>query len=60
MVPSKYYKVLGDKDHGGFWKQTAIAIALIVAEAFVCKTLRFISIVSNSFACYRNIEVTSR
>jgi hypothetical protein len=35
MVPSKYYKVLGDKDQNGFWKQTAIAVSLIVAEAFV-------------------------
>ncbi|XP_053388621.1 lysosomal cobalamin transporter ABCD4-like [Mercenaria mercenaria] len=35
MVPSKYYKVLGNKDHDGFWKQTAIAVSLIVSEAFV-------------------------
>ncbi|XP_060585147.1 lysosomal cobalamin transporter ABCD4-like isoform X1 [Ruditapes philippinarum] len=43
MVPSKYYKVLGDKDQNGFWKQTAIAVSLIVAEAFIKATTTFVS-----------------
>ncbi|WAR19914.1 ABCD4-like protein [Mya arenaria] len=34
LVPSKYYKVLGEKDHAGFWTQTATAVAFIVAQAF--------------------------
>lgn len=43
MVPSKYYKVLGDKDREGFWEQTGIAIALIISEAFVKATSTFMS-----------------
>jgi len=35
LVPSKYYKVLGYKDHNGFYELTARAVGLISAEAFV-------------------------
>jgi len=37
VIPSKYYKVLGDKNSSGFWTQTIAAVALICAEAFVCR-----------------------
>lgn len=43
LVPSKYYKALGAKDHDGFWTQTMIAVALIVAEAFVKATTAFMT-----------------
>ena len=35
LIPSKYYKVLGSKDNAGFWKETVMAVILIVSEAFV-------------------------
>ncbi|XP_052767295.1 lysosomal cobalamin transporter ABCD4-like [Mya arenaria] len=42
LVPSKYYKVLGEKDHAGFWTQTATAVAFIVAQAFVKSTTKYV------------------
>ncbi|KAL3874416.1 hypothetical protein ACJMK2_037433 [Sinanodonta woodiana] len=42
LIPSKYYKILGDKDHGEFWKQTGIAVALILTEAFIKSTSLFV------------------
>ena len=35
LVPSKFYKVLGSKDSPGFWRETVLAVILIVSEAFV-------------------------
>ena len=34
-IPSKYYKVLGEKDLDGFWNVTLIASGIIVAVALV-------------------------
>ena len=35
LVPSQYYRVLGDKDTAGFKSHTFYALSLIVAIAFV-------------------------
>ncbi|KAL4238002.1 ATP-binding cassette sub- D member 4 [Mactra antiquata] len=43
MVPSKYYKTLGDKDSPAFWSHTGLAVALIVAEAFIKATTNYVS-----------------
>ena len=37
LVPSKFYKVLGSKDSPGFWRETGLAVVLIVSEAFVSR-----------------------
>ncbi|XP_062572379.1 lysosomal cobalamin transporter ABCD4-like isoform X2 [Saccostrea cucullata] len=34
-IPSKYYKVFGDRDMRGFREKTIMAIILIIAEAFI-------------------------
>lgn len=34
-IPSKYYKVFGDRDMAGFREKTIMAVLLITAEAFV-------------------------
>lgn len=42
-MPSRFYKVLGSKDHPGFWKETWIALVLIISEAFIKSTTLFIA-----------------
>ncbi|XP_061167666.1 lysosomal cobalamin transporter ABCD4-like isoform X2 [Saccostrea echinata] len=34
-IPSKYYKVFGDRDMRGFREKTIMAVILIIAEAFI-------------------------
>ncbi|ESO94251.1 hypothetical protein LOTGIDRAFT_215742 [Lottia gigantea] len=41
-IPSKYYKVLGDKDLSGFKYQTTIAVLIILAEAFIKSTILYV------------------
>ncbi|XP_060068976.1 lysosomal cobalamin transporter ABCD4-like isoform X2 [Ylistrum balloti] len=40
-VPSKYYKVFGDKDYKGFVHETLQALMLIVSESLVKSTITF-------------------
>ena len=35
LIPSKYYKVLGEKDLSGFKRETLIAMLLVISIAFV-------------------------
>ncbi|XP_064600935.1 lysosomal cobalamin transporter ABCD4-like [Liolophura sinensis] len=41
LVPSKFYKVLGDKDRSGFISHSVTALLLILAEAFIKSTLTY-------------------
>ncbi|KAL5008674.1 hypothetical protein ScPMuIL_014255 [Solemya velum] len=43
IVPSKYYKVLGEKDREGFDEETIMAVILIVSEAFIKSTTLYVS-----------------
>lgn len=44
-IPSKYYKVFGDRDMAGFREKTIMAVLLITAEAFIkASTLYLVSV----------------
>lgn len=44
-IPSKYYKVFGDRDMAGFREKTIMAVVLITAEAFIkASTLYLVSV----------------
>lgn len=44
-IPSKYYKVFGDRDMAGFREKTVMAVLLIAAEAFIkASTLYLVSV----------------
>ncbi|XP_033735732.1 ATP-binding cassette sub-family D member 4-like isoform X1 [Pecten maximus] len=42
-VPSKYYKVFGNKDYSGFVHETLLALMLIVSESFIKSTITFVT-----------------
>ena len=42
LIPSRYYKVLGDKDAKGFQSVTLFSLLIVVSVAFIKSTVQFI------------------